>query len=222
MALRLAPELHHKQAEKYALGEAPRTPPLSRRPMAKDFQVRFVAVVLAFLTLASAIFAWINFRKEREYPVPYDGVWWVERVDGLAAQRVDSEGPGARAGIKQGDRLIAVAGQDVRNAAALSRQMYKTGVYGKVTYSIVRGGVALDAPIILTPADRSLNSGLRLIALIYLGIGLYVLLRRWTAPKSTHFYVFCLVSFIFYAFHYTGKLNSFDWIIYWSNEVAWL
>src|SRR5581483_11416975 len=125
-------------------------------------------------------------------------------------------------GIKQGDRLIAVAGQDVRNAAALSRQMYKTGVYAKVTYSIVRGGVALDAPIILTPADRSLNSGLRLIALIYLGIGLYVLLRRWTAPKSTHFYVFCLVSFIFYAFHYTGKLNSFDWIIYWSNEVAWL
>jgi PAS domain S-box-containing protein len=51
---------------------------------------------------------------------------------------------------------------------------------------------------------------------------MYVLLRRWTAPKSTHFYVFCLVSFIFYSFHYTGKLNDFDWIIYWSNVVAWL
>ena len=63
---------------------------------------------------------------------------------------------------------------------------------------------------------------MRLIALVYLGIGIYVLLRRWTAPKSTHFYVFCLVSFIFYSFHYTGKLNQFDWIIYWSNVVAWL
>ncbi len=51
---------------------------------------------------------------------------------------------------------------------------------------------------------------------------MYVLLRRWTAPKSAHFYVFCLVSFIFYSFHYTGKLNDFDWIIYWSNVVAWL
>jgi PAS domain S-box-containing protein len=65
-----------------------------------------------------------------------------------------------------------------------------------------------------------MNSGLRLIALIYLGIGLYVLLRRWTAPRSTHFYLFCLSSFIFYAFHYTGKLNQFDEIVYWSNVVA--
>jgi PAS domain S-box-containing protein len=64
--------------------------------------------------------------------------------------------------------------------------------------------------------------GLRVIALIYLGIGLYVLLRRWTAPKSTHFYLLCLVSFIFYSFHYTGKLNQFDQIIEWSNVVAWL
>ena len=72
------------------------------------------------------------------------------------------------------------------------------------------------------PPDRSLYIGLRLIALVYLGIGLYVLLRRWTAPKSTHFYIFCLVSFVFYSFHYTGKLNDFDWIIYWANVTAWM
>src|SRR5579885_2338702 len=40
--------------------------------------------------------------------------------------------------------------------------------------------------------------------------------------SSTHFYIFCLVSFIFYSFHYTGKLNAFDWSVYWSNVVAWL
>src|SRR5207248_5654264 len=66
------------------------------------------------------------------------------------------------------------------------------------------------------------NQWLRLIALIYLGIGVYVLLRRWTAPGSTHFYIFCLVSFVFYAFKYTGKFNQFDWTIYWGNVVAWL
>ena len=37
-----------------------------------------------------------------------------------------------------------------------------------------------------------------------------------------HFYIFCLVSFIFYAFKYTGKFNQFDWTIYWSNVVAGL
>src|ERR1022692_1144250 len=67
-----------------------------------------------------------------------------------------------------------------------------------------------------------MNDWLRLIALIYLGIGLYVLLRRWTAVGSTHFYIFCLVSFVFYALHYTGKFNAFDWIVLWANEVAWL
>jgi PAS domain S-box-containing protein len=67
-----------------------------------------------------------------------------------------------------------------------------------------------------------LNNWLRLIALIYLGIGIYVLLRRWTAPGSTHFYVFCVVSFIAYSFKYTGKLDPFDWEIYWGNVVAWV
>ena len=31
-----------------------------------------------------------------------------------------------------------------------------------------------------------------------------------------------MVSFIAYSFNYTGKLNDFDWIIYWSNIVAWV
>ena len=86
----------------------------------------------------------------------------------------------------------------------------------------MRRSVTLDSSVILVPADRSLNNSLRLIALIYLGIGIYVLLRRWTAPGSTHFYVFCLVSFIAYSFKYTGKLNDFDWIIYWGNIIAWV
>ena len=54
----------------------------------------------------------------------------------------------------------------------------------------------------------------------YLCIGIYVLFRRWTAPKSTHFYVFCLVSFVLYAFHYTGELDVFDSIVYWGNIIA--
>ena len=98
--------------------------------------------------------------------------------------------------------------------------MYRAGTWSKATYNLRRGGVTVNVPVVLVPFDKSLYVGLRFISLIYLGIGLYVLLRRWTAPKSTHFYLFCLVSFIFYAFHYTGKLNQFDWIVYWSNVVA--
>ena len=35
-------------------------------------------------------------------------------------------------------------------------------------------------------------------------------------------YIFCLVSFVAYSFHYTGKLDAFDWEIYWSNVAAWV
>ncbi len=190
--------------------------------MARDLQTRFFAVFLALLSVAAIVFAWINFQKEREFSAPYDGVWWVEDGGHLRAARVDVDGPGQKAGIKLGDHLVAVDGRNVSNVGSLERQLYRVGVWSKATYSLVRQGVSLEAPLILVPADRSLYGGLRLIALVYLGIGMYVLLRRWTAPKSTHFYVFCLVSFIFYSFHYTGKLNDFDWIIYWSNVVAWL
>ena len=110
----------------------------------------------------------------------------------------------------------------VTSFAAFQKQLYRVGVLQKAFTALDRNGSRAEASVILVPADRSLYLGLRLIALIYLGIGLYVLLRRWTAPKSTHFYVFCLVSFVLYSFHYTGKLNTFDWIIFWANTAAWM
>ncbi|HXZ80227.1 MAG TPA: ATP-binding protein [Terriglobales bacterium] len=192
----------------------------SHRPMTKDFPVRSLAVVLALLTVTSVFFAWINFQKEREYVSPYDGVWWAEHAGHLQARRVDVDGPGARAGIKPGDILSSVNDHAVNSIGTLTRQLYRTGTYARATYGLERAGVPVNVPLILVPYDRSVNTGLRLIALIYLGIGLYVLLRRWTAPRATHFYLFCLTSFIFYSFHYTGKLNDFDWIIYWGNVVA--
>jgi PAS domain S-box-containing protein len=190
--------------------------------MATDLRSRFFAVFLALLSVAAVVFAWINFQKEREFVAPYDGIWWVEDGDHLRAERVDKDGPGQKAGIKKGDRLTAVDGRRISNVGSLERQLYRVGVWSKTNYSLVRQGVPLEAPLIPVPSDRTLYGGLRLIALVYLGIGLYVLLRRWTAPRSTHFYIFCLVSFIFYSFHYTGKLNDFDWIVYWANVVAWL
>lgn len=200
--------------------------------MRKDFQIRFWALILAVITLGAVVFAAINYLKEGQFPVPDDGAWWTESGDGLKAERVTPDGPAAKAGIKLGDQLLAIndlpivavkddQGRVVRNAQSrLQQQLYRAGVWSHPTYKVDRGGFTVETDVYLTPADKSLFQGLRLIALIYLGVGLYVLLRRWTAPKSTHFYLFCLVSFVFYAFHYTGKFNTFDSIIYWANMVA--
>jgi PAS domain S-box-containing protein len=196
--------------------------------MRKDSLIRVSAVVLAVLTAATIAFAVINFQKENQFSSPEDGAWWVEKGGVLTAQWLTPGGPAEKAGIKVGDKLLGVrsrpAEEDhpVTSYAAFQKQLYRVGVLQTAIYSFARNGSRAEASVILVPADRGLYLGLRLIALIYLGIGLYVLLRRWTAPKSTHFYVFCLVSFVLYSFHYTGKLNTFDWIIFWANTTAWM
>jgi two-component system, NtrC family, sensor kinase len=188
--------------------------------MTSDAKNRVVAVVLAFFTVAAVIFAWKNYEQEGLHPTPDDGVWWVESAQGLEARRVNPHGAGERAGIKQNDVLHQINEQAVNTTADVVKQLYRKGIYSELKYSVTRNGVPLDVQVIPVPADISLNVGLRLIALTYLAIGIFVLLRRWTAPKSAHFYIFCLVSFIFYSFKYTGKFNAFDWSIYWSNVVA--
>jgi two-component system NtrC family sensor kinase len=193
--------------------------------MNRDFQIRFTAGLLILLTTAAITLAWINFQKDRGWQAPSDGAWWIEQAGGagsLVADRVEQNGPAEKAGIRAGDRLTAINGHEIHDTASRLRQLYRVGVWSKATYSLVRQSVALDTSVILVPAEHSLNDWLRFISLIYLGIGLYVLLRRWTAPGSTHFYIFCLVSFVFYAFKFTGKLNDFDWTIYWGNVAAWL
>ncbi len=190
--------------------------------MTKEFHVRFSAVLVALVTVAAIVCAWINFTKEKQYQQPYDGVWTIERDSQLVAQKVDDEGPGARAGLKPGDILLAINDHAITSESDKVRQIYRTGVWQKANYSLLRNGVPVTVQVILQPWDKSIYTGFRFIALIYLGIGIYVLLRRWTAPGSTHFYLFCLVSFIFFSFHYTGKFNLFDWIVYWSNVVAGL
>ena len=212
--------LNEKEWELSSTPRPPKGPGVVPKPMNRESQARFVAVLLFLLTVAAVVFAGFNFEKERTSAVPDDGVWWVEQDGHLVAERVDPHGPGAQWGIKPNDQLVSINGREIKGTSNLVQQLYATGVWHSASYSLVRQSVVVDANVLLIPAERPLNNPLRLIALIYLGIGLYVLLRRWTAVGSTHFYIFCLVSFIAYSFKYTGKLNDFDWIIYWSNAVA--
>jgi len=192
-------------------------------------QTRILAIVLAVATVAACVLAAMNFDRESGFDVPTDGIWWVESGAGLRAERVPTLSPGHRAGIRTGDILVSVNDQPTPRVAPLTREMFHSGIWAHATYSILRpvpqsidlhGATKLDIQVILEPKDRSINQGLRFIALVYLCIGIYVLFRRWTAPKSVHFYVFCLASFVLYSFRSTGEPGTFDWFIYWGNMTA--
>ncbi|MFZ0412890.1 MAG: ATP-binding protein [Candidatus Acidiferrales bacterium] len=186
--------------------------------------MRLGAVLLALVTLAAVIFAVLNFDQRSRYLLPDDGVTWMDTSQGVVAFHVVPDSPAAKAGIRQGDAVQSVRGMDIHQATDVTRMLFHVGPWSEVKYKILRGGVSFETPLVTAPQENasSIESYLRITALLYLFIGLFIFVRRWSAPRAVHFYVFCLVSFVLYSFHYSGKLNSFDQTIYWGNVVAWL
>lgn len=148
----------------------------------------------------------------------------MDTAHGVVAWHIVPGAPADRAGIREGDNVQSVAGVPIHRATDVTRVLWHSGPWAEVRYGIRRNGESFDVPLVTVPQDNSssIENYLRLTALLYLFIGLFIFVRRWNAPRAVHFYLFCLVSFILYSFHYTGKLNSFDWIIYWGNVVALL
>jgi PAS domain S-box-containing protein len=197
--------------------------------MQQATRTRALVIVLALATMAACLFAGFNLSQEASFDIPTDGIRWLEAPGGLRADRVPVDSPGYRAGVRTGDVLQAVNEHETPRLAPYEREIYRTGVWSHCTYSILRPihhangpdtAATLQIQVIVEPTDRSINLGLRLIAVVYLCIGLYILFRRWTAPKSLHFFVFCLASFVLYAFRYTGELDLLDSIVFWGNAVA--
>ena len=194
-------------------------------------QTRILAIALALATLAACVLAAMNFQRENGFDVPTDGIWWVEapRRPAGRARSAQLPRPARRRPRRRHPRRHqrpadpASRPSSARCSAAASGPTPPTPSFVRAAHSTdLKNAAKFDVQVILEPKDRSINQGLRFIALVYLCIGIYVLFRRWTAPKSTHFYVFCLVSFVLYSFRYTSELDTFDWIIYWGNIAAQL
>jgi len=192
--------------------------------MNDSLRMRLGAVILALLTLAAVIFAVLNFQQRARFVLPDDGVSWLDTPQGVVAWHVVADSPAAKAGIKQGDIVQTVRGVSIQRATDVSRVLFRVGPWAEVRYQMSRNGAAFETPLVTAPQDTSssIENDLRVTALLYIFIGLFIFVRRWNAPRAIHFYIFCLVSFILYSFHYTGKLNSFDETIYWANVVALL
>ncbi len=188
-----------------------------------EFKLQSLAVVLFLVTLAAVIFAGINFQQRARYVRPYDGIdWELDREKGVFARIVWQDTPGDFAGIRPGDTLLRINGQSVEKETDVTKQLFRAQPGTQLTYELRRYGKTVTTTVVAIPQSDpfSLRGFLEFVGVLYLGIGLFVLLKRWEAPHALHFYLFCLISFIVYSFSYSGKLNNFDWIIYWADLVA--
>ncbi|MGC0772105.1 MAG: ATP-binding protein [Candidatus Acidiferrum sp.] len=192
--------------------------------MKQNLRVSLGAVVLALATLAAMIFAWLNFVQRTQFESPDDGVVWLDTTQGVQAQQVAPNSPAARAGVRAGDDLLAINGSPVVRQVQVTKRLWHAGLWSQVRYKLSRNGEEFETPLVTAPAEKptSIENYERVVGLIYLFIGLFIFARRWNAPRAVHFYIFCLVSFIFYSFHYSGKLDTFDYEVYWIKIVAQL
>ncbi|MGB7845161.1 MAG: ATP-binding protein [Candidatus Acidiferrum sp.] len=190
--------------------------------MKESLRVSVGAVVLALATLAAVIFAWLNFVQRSRYDLVDDGVAWSDSASGIEAWKVLPNSPASTAGIHPGDLLLSIDDQPLPNEKYVARRLYRAGIWTQLRYKLSRNGEEFETRLITAPSHKPLavENYERAVGLLYLFIGLFIFIRRWNAPRAVHFYVFCLVSFILYSFHYSGKGDAFDLEVYWSSVVA--
>jgi two-component system, NtrC family, sensor kinase len=192
--------------------------------MFQELRFQLSTALLTVLTIASAIAAVVNYEQNHKFRLPDDGVVWADRAGAVTAVRVVTDGPADRAGIREGDVLRSIQSQSVLRADDVPRTLAAIGAWGKAAYDLRREGVGIPATVYIGEVARGAALSYQyLVGIAYLAIGLFIYFRRGSAPKARHFYIFCLASFIFSCFHFTGKLNPFDQVMYFGNVVAgWL
>ncbi len=191
----------------------------------RDIKTQFVSALLFILTVGAVCCATINFRQQSMYRLPDDGVIWVDRTangdDTVVALHVTPGSGADNAGVRAGDVLLQIAGSPIHKTVDVPKALQHIIVWTKPDYVLRRGSVPLTTSVIIGEVviDRAIYYQYA-VGLTYLLIGLFVYYRRVSAPRSVHFYVLCLASFVFFCFHFTGKLNAFDQVIYFGNVAA--
>ncbi len=188
---------------------------------------QFAATLLLILAVASSVAAVLSFQKLRSYPLQDDGVTWIEKLDArghrqVAASYLIAGGPGEIAGIRRGDELVDIGGYPIHSALDVPQALSRIPRWGQTRYTLRRNGIEFQKDHVFVqdaPRDSAIYYDYA-VGLAYFVIGLFVYYRRTSASKSLHFFVLCLASFIACCFRYSGKLNTFDEILYWGNFAA--
>jgi two-component system, NtrC family, sensor kinase len=192
----------------------------------------FAVIVSTLLFLALGV---LNIaERTSQPPLADDGVIWRPSPLGLQAKQVRRASAAERAGIVPGDVLRAILLPDADGRAAPEPLQVsddwevqycldeKIKIGGSATYLIERFnsfGVSKDLweadlrDIPPQPSRFWLDLYLGFVGLIYLIIGLIVFAKHEKTNQSIHFFIVCLLSFLYLFYSPSGSFSGFDQLI---------
>ena len=160
-----------------------------------------------------------NWSERGRFGVPEDGVVWSDSEAGVAALRVDSASPGVPVGVRPGDILRSIGGQDVGEALDVPRILAGVGSWSRTEYRIERDGREMRLSVVLGESSSrgAIGTFLLVLGWSYAAIGLWVWLRCPPSRPASRFYAFCLASLAVYSLSSTGRLEGLDRLVYWLD-----
>ncbi len=202
------------------------------KPQAGTTRVTTRAMLLLFVALLALTGGAFNLRDRiNQKPVPTDGVQWRDDEKlGVIADQVKPGSPASLADIRQGDILLGISttgeppfdviseAQQVQIYLDQAKDQIKLGDSLTLSYWIerrddtgsilLRDGIADLDRLQMRETHPMRGLYLALIGLVYLGIGIYFLLKQGRAPYATHFFLICLLAFIAYSYSPTQELRT--------------
>ena len=178
------------------------------------------AVVVALLCLAVANIAVRSTWSEME-----DGVLWAAEADQIVARAVAEGSPAERAGVREGDVLLAVGSRPVESLGDVVDTLHESRRGDALTYTMLR----LRSQEMVTVAVAPIPSGslplyysLAAVGIFTLLVGAAVRLRRPENQATLHFFWLSIAFFGVLAFSYSGRLDTLDKVFYWGDVAAML
>ena len=181
-----------------------------------------VAIVAVLVSLAvlniSARWTWPETEVE-------DGVLWSPGGYSTIAAEVAPGSPAEKAGVQQGDILLAIDGAPVMSHEQVIATLHHATRGQKLTYGILRAGGTEILTIGVAPiptGSRALYVALACVGIFTLFVGAVVRLRRPENQATLHFFWLSVAFFGVLAFSFSGRLDPLDWVFYWGDVVALL
>ena len=162
--------------------------------------------------------------SDPRHGIPDDGVTWVDsgrphQPGPVVAVFITPGGPGDKARIHLGDQVVRIGPYPIHNALDVAKALWQLPLDTETTYTLRRNGIEFQKDHIFiqaAPGDSAVFYQYA-VGIAYLVIGFFVYYRPTNAQKLLQFFVLCLISFIASSFHYSGKLNTFDELMYWGR-----